>query len=74
MTVFEELKVKAASAGTNLTEVCREAKVKRQVVESWKDKDPKTIQILRRLEKVIDRKAKTNNSSDVLTKVKKAVE
>lgn len=54
MNIVQSLKIKAAAAGTNLTEVCRRAGVSRQTVEKWKDEEPKTLQILRRLEAQIE--------------------
>lgn len=47
--IVTTLKAQAAAAGTNLTEICRRAKVPRQTVERWK-KEPKTIKLLRKLE------------------------
>lgn len=39
----ELLKVKAAEAGTNLTEVCRNAGVDRSMIERWKKNVPKAL-------------------------------
>jgi hypothetical protein len=57
VNIVHSLKIKAASAGTNLTEVCRLAGVNRQTVELWKRKEPKTITTLRKLEEQIALKA-----------------
>lgn len=52
--IVKTLKVKAAAAGTNLTRICKNAGVPRQTVERWKNKEPKTITILRKLEAEIE--------------------
>lgn len=47
------LKRMAKKAGTNLTEVCRRAEIPRQTIERWKNKEPKTIKLLKKLEETI---------------------
>lgn len=49
------LKAKAAAAGTNITEICRRSGVPRQTVERWKNKEPKTLILLRSLEAELDK-------------------
>lgn len=44
------LKTRCAAAGTNITEICREAGVSRSVIERWKTKPPKSLSILNALE------------------------
>lgn len=53
--IVTTLKAKAAAAGTNLTAICRAAGVPRQTVERWKNKEPKTIALLRKLEAEIEK-------------------
>jgi len=60
MNIVQSLKTKAAAAGTNLTEVCRVAGISRQTVERWKDEEPKTLQIIRKLEATIETLKKKN--------------
>ncbi len=49
MDIISELKTACKEAGTNLTELCREAGVDRSVVERWKNKPPKSFETLIRL-------------------------
>jgi hypothetical protein len=51
------LKAKAAAAGTNITEICRRAHVPRQTVERWKNEEPLTIKLLRKIESEIEKAA-----------------
>jgi precorrin-6x reductase len=55
--IVTTLKAKAAAAGTNLTAICKKAGVPRQTVERWKNEEPKTIQLLRKLESAIEQVA-----------------
>ena len=57
---FASLKAACDEAGTNLSEVCREAGVNRSTVERWKTEEPKTITVVRKLLKVIDKKKAHN--------------
>lgn len=50
---FNYLKSECEKLGVSLSEVCRRAGVDRSVIERWKKKEPKTVQILRRLEEAI---------------------
>ena len=61
-STFEYLQRRCDEAGTNLTEICREANIDRSSVERWKEKDPKSIQILKDLESVIAKKEQEKNS------------
>ena len=58
--VFDDLLRKCQSAGTNLTQVCRQANVSRSTIERWKSREPKTISILRNLEAIIEKERKKN--------------
>lgn len=53
MNTFFELKRKCAEAGTNLTEVCKVAGVDRSMLSRWRQREPKTLEILRKLEDAI---------------------
>lgn len=44
--LVDYLRAEAAAAGTNLTEVCREADVARQTPEQWKAGLPRSIKVL----------------------------
>lgn len=48
--LVNSLKARCAAAGTNITAVCEAAGVSRSVIERWKIKPPKSIQILDALE------------------------
>jgi hypothetical protein len=43
------LEVECAAAGTNLTEVCKDAGVHRSTVQRWKDQEPKTFLEIRKI-------------------------
>ncbi len=58
--IARSLEIECAKAGTNITEVCRIAGVQRSTVQRWKEEDPKTIQVVRRLMEIIEQKAKEN--------------
>jgi DNA-binding transcriptional regulator YiaG len=49
------LKDACERAGINLSVACREAGVSRSTVERWKTDEPKTVQELRKLLKVINK-------------------
>lgn len=59
--IFDQLDTAAKNAGTNLTEVCRLANVDRSVVERWKGKNPKSLDIFNRLIAAIEQQ-KLNNA------------
>lgn len=48
-------KSKAAAAGTNITEIARRAGVPRQTIERWKNEEPLTIKLLRKIEAELDK-------------------
>lgn len=54
VTIFQILKARCAQKGTNLSAICRAAGVHRQTVERWKDKTPKTLTTLEKLENAIE--------------------
>lgn len=59
-SIYTELLEAATAAGTNLSEVCREAGVNRSTVELWKRRQPKTLEIIDSMYKVIEQKAVKN--------------
>lgn len=53
------LEVECAKAGTNFTEVCKEAGVNRSTLQRWKSQEPKTfIEIRKILTAIHNRRAK----------------
>lgn len=52
--IYAELESAAKAKGTNLTKICRAANVARSVPARWKDNEPKTITLYRKLKKAID--------------------
>lgn len=44
--IVEQLKQECKDAGTNLSEVCRSQGVDRSILERWKLKEPRSLQIL----------------------------
>lgn len=50
----------AQDAGTNLTEVCREAGVSRATPDRWRRHVPKTIQLVTLMEDIIQAHARKN--------------
>jgi DNA-binding phage protein len=48
------LKVECIAAGTNLTEVCRDAGVNRSTVQRWMEAEPKTWIEIRKILKAIN--------------------
>lgn len=52
----ESLERECKAAGTNITEVCREAGVSRGTFQAWKTKEPKTIREVRTMLEVINKK------------------
>jgi transposase-like protein len=59
-SIYSTLLEAATAAGTNLSEVCREAGVNRSTVELWKRRQPKTLEIIDSMFKVIEQKAAQN--------------
>lgn len=58
-----KLEKDASAAGTNLTEVCREAGVSRATPDRWRKKTPKTIALICRMEAIVERHAREKVSS-----------
>jgi transposase-like protein len=47
--IYHELKVEAAEAGSNLSEICRKAGVSRVTLDNWKRKEPDAFKKVRKL-------------------------
>lgn len=63
--VFREtvrnLAIDAESAGTNLTQVCKETKISRSTPERWKGKKvPKSVQIVADMQRAVRRRASSS--------------
>jgi len=56
--IYGSLKAMCEEAGTDLTQVCREAGIDRSIPERWKDKNPKTLEIVVKLIQAIENKDK----------------
>lgn len=54
--IYQSLQDLCTAAGTNITQICRDADVNRSILQSWKNENPKTLQILARLLAAIDAK------------------
>lgn len=52
---YSSLKAECEEAGISLSQLCREADVDRSVIERWKNKDPKSIEILNSLREALER-------------------
>lgn len=48
------LKIRCVKSGTNLTQICKEAGVSRQLISTWEKSLPKSFQILAKLTKAIE--------------------
>ena len=57
---YSSLQAECAAAGITLQQACRRADVNEAVVRRWKQKEPKTLQTLALVRKVIE-DAKRNN-------------
>ena len=63
--IFNEIQQACKDAGTNLTRVCRAAKIRRATPERWKDEDPKSVVIYKKLMREIEiQKAKNSPEDD----------
>jgi hypothetical protein len=56
--IYETLKRKCKRAGTDLTQVCRDAGIDRSIPERWKKENPKTLDIVVKLLQAIENKQK----------------
>lgn len=50
---IQSLKIRCIKAGTNLTRVCEQAGVDRNLVSRWAKEEPKSFQILRKLDQAL---------------------
>lgn len=58
------LKIRCVRAGTNLTKVCAETGVNRQLLTKWEKEEPKSFKILRRLEAALDKHERINQAAN----------
>lgn len=54
-TLHDYVKRECEEAGISIYRLCKESGTNRSVVEQWKKSDPKTIQVLRRMQEVINK-------------------
>lgn len=52
---LEKIEADAREAGINYTVICREAGVSRATPDRWKRKTPKTIDLMDRMQEIVDR-------------------
>jgi len=45
--VYEEILVQCKKHGISVSELCRKAKIRRQLLNDWKSNDPKSIVVLK---------------------------
>ena len=70
--IFKELEEKCKEAGTTITELCREAELDRTVIQKWKKKTPKSIEMLKKMEFALETiKNKHTAKQTVTEKIKK---
>lgn len=60
-TLYSSLKAECDAAGIPLGTVCREAGIDRSLMERWKKKDPKTIEVLNSLRDALERLKSKHN-------------
>jgi len=55
--IYKSLEEECRINGTNLSRICRSAKVNRSTVQRWKYREPNTIRLYRKLKSEIDKVA-----------------
>jgi hypothetical protein len=50
---LDKLEFDAKAAGSNLTEVCREAEISRTTPDRWRIKPPATVAIMAKLQRIV---------------------
>lgn len=60
-SLYASLKSECDAAGIQLGTVCREAGIDRSIMERWKKKDPKTIQVVNALRDALERLKSNHN-------------
>lgn len=63
-TTYQHLKQQCEAVGISLTQLCREAGVERSTVERWKHRDPKSIEMLKEFNAIIEAKRKQINTHE----------
>ena len=61
--ILTSLKLECTLAGTNITEVCREAGVSRSTIDKWEKELPKSFRIAEKLKAAIREIAARNGKS-----------
>lgn len=54
---INDLEASAKAAGSNMTEVCREAQISRTTPDRWKQRPPATVALVAKLQKIVADKA-----------------
>lgn len=52
-THITSLKIRCVRARTNITQLCKDAGVNRQLISKWEKEEPKTLRILRKLDEAL---------------------
>lgn len=60
-SLYASIKSECDAAGIPLSILCREAGIDRSIIERWKKKDPKTIQIVNSLRDAMERLKSKHN-------------
>jgi hypothetical protein len=63
--VYEDLKVCCDELGITLSDLCRETKVDRNLVQRWSKKNPKSIEIYFKLQEGLKEISKQKNLENV---------
>lgn len=58
------LKIRCVQSGTNITQLCKEAGINRQLISTWEKKEPKTLAILRKLEMALEKHERIQSLSN----------
>jgi hypothetical protein len=56
MTAYEEIKNGCDDLGISITSICRDQKINRDLIQRWKNEDPKSIKVYKQLMKAINEK------------------
>jgi hypothetical protein len=65
MNVYELIENRCKNLGISISELCRQTKVNRQALQSWKDKNPASIERKILLEKKLDELETLKNEKNV---------
>lgn len=62
---YRYLQTRCAAAGVSLTKVCEAAGIVLPQIQKWREKDPKSIETLRKLEAVLEQKESETRAARV---------